>query len=100
MSDLENNLSLLQQRAVGKKPFGKVVTFDLGAEGVITLDARGETIAVNQDPIPGDVTIGLSAADLNGLLTGRLNAQSLMMTGRAKLKGNTMVAMKLGDVLR
>ena len=54
---------------------------------------------VSQTQGAADATITISADDLKGLLDGTINGQSLMMTGRARMKGNPMVVMKLAELL-
>lgn len=99
MSNLPNIIDQFASRSAGKRPFGKVIVFDMKGQ-TVRIDATGDTIAVSEGGEPSDVTIHISEADLLGVLDGSLNAQSLVMTGRIRMKGNAMVAMQLGELLR
>lgn len=46
------------------------------------------------------VTLSLSEADFQSLVTGKGNAQRLFMSGKLKIKGNVMKATKLDPILK
>lgn len=46
------------------------------------------------------VTLILSDADFNSLVTGKGNAQKLFMSGKLKIKGNVIKATKLDPILK
>merc|ERR1719408_1123648 len=46
-----------------------------------------------------DCTITMKDADFLAMVAGKLNGQQAFMQGKLKLKGNMMLAQKLGTVL-
>lgn len=46
------------------------------------------------------MTLILSDADFNSLVSGKGNAQRLFMSGKLKVKGNVMKATKLDPILK
>ena len=99
MTDIESIEADIARRLVGRKPIGKTIAFDLKDKGFLLIDGVSTPPSVSQVRGPADATITISADDLKGLLDGTINGQSLMMTGRAKMKGNPMVVMKLAELL-
>ena len=63
----------------------------LGAMGVMDVDAN---------VLCCTVTLNLSDADFQSLVTGKANAQRLFMGGKLKIKGNIMKATKMEPVLK
>ena len=45
------------------------------------------------------ITISMSDDDFGGLMTGKLNAVGAFMSGKIKVKGDMMLAMKLQNML-
>jgi putative sterol carrier protein len=99
MANVESIEAEIARRLSGKKPIGKTIAFDLTNDGFLLIDGVSAPPTVSQVRGQADATITISAADLQGLLDGTVNGQSLMMTGRAKMKGNPMVVMKLAELL-
>ncbi len=99
MTDIESIEAEIARRLVGRKPIGKTIAFDLKDNGFLMIDGASTPPTVSQIRGQADATITISADDLRGLLDGSVNGQSLMMTGRAKMKGNPMVVMKLAELL-
>lgn len=99
MIDINSLEAELIKRVTGKKPIGKVIAFAIKEEGTLRIDGKSDPVTVTRSDEEADATITIGAADMMGLLDGSVNGQSLMMTGRAKMKGNPMVAMKLKDLL-
>ncbi len=99
MTDVEAIEAEIARRLVGRKPIGKTVAFDMKDSGFLLIDGVSTPPTVSQVRGQADATITISADDLKGLLDGSINGQSLMMTGRAKMKGNPMVVMKLAELL-
>ncbi|RHZ44643.1 hypothetical protein Glove_714g6 [Diversispora epigaea] len=57
------------------------------------------SIGAGPSPKKADSIIGVSDSDFLDLASGKLNAQKAFMAGKLKIKGNMMLATKLGDVL-
>jgi len=77
------------------KDFTGSLKFDCGDEGVIVL-ADNTASTRDQDT---DCTLRLSRANLEKLLTGKLNPMTAVMMGKIKVSGDMGVAMKLGQLL-
>jgi putative sterol carrier protein len=99
MSDINSLEAVLIGRVAGKKPIGKTIAFAIKDQGTLWIDGNSDPVTITRSDAPADATITISADDLQGLIDGTVNGQSLMMTGRAKMQGNPMVAMKLRDLL-
>ena len=99
MADIDTLEAELTKRITGKKPIGKTIAFAIKEQGTLRIDGVSDPVSVARSEDDADATITISADDLEGLLNGTVNGQSLMMTGRAKMKGNPMVAMKLRELL-
>jgi putative sterol carrier protein len=99
MADIGQIEATLRTRMEGRKPIGKKIKFDLKGDGYLLVDGIANPPTIAQEDGPADATITISLSDLAGLVEGSLQGQSLMMTGRAKMSGNPMVAMKLGELL-
>jgi putative sterol carrier protein len=100
MADINSLEELLIQRTSGKKPIGKTIAFEVVNEGVIILNAKDNVSISRADSDEGaDATISMVADDLDGLLHERVSGQTLLMTGRAKFKGNPTTVMKMRDLL-
>jgi putative sterol carrier protein len=99
MADINEIEAALRARMEGRKPIGKTIKFDLKGDGFLFIDGVSNPPTIAQEDGKADATITISIDDLVGLVDGSLQGQSLMMTGRAKMSGNPMVAMKLGELL-
>ncbi len=103
MSQIELICEKLRERSAGKPPFGKKLGFDFGEGGGVVLDGTGaeiEVVAVDAAPTDADALVTVKPSDFLDMIDGKLSGQTALMTGRLKLKGNAMVAMKIGDILR
>ncbi|CAG8582653.1 9321_t:CDS:2 [Paraglomus occultum] len=56
-------------------------------------------VGVGPSPKKPDASITISDADFTDLATGKANSQKLFMAGKLKIRGNMMLATKLGDVV-
>lgn len=99
MANIDSIEAEMIKRLEGRKAVGKTISFDLKGEGILRIDARAEPVTLSRSDEKSDATLTISAEDMAGLLDGSINGQSLMMTGRAKMSGNPMIAMKLRDLL-
>jgi putative sterol carrier protein len=67
--------------------------FDSGE--VVFIDGRSVPNAVSNSDSPADVTLRLSVETLNQLYRKELNPMMGVMSGKIKIEGNPMAAMKL-----
>jgi len=81
---------------------GGVYQFDVTASGkpkTWTVDLKNGKGSVSEGPAPkADCTISTSDDDFVGMMTGKLNSQTLFMQGKLKIKGNMGLAMKLNKL--
>ncbi|KAG2188495.1 hypothetical protein INT44_001249 [Umbelopsis vinacea] len=64
----------------------------------IDLKQKGD-VGKGKPPGKSDVTIVIKDADFMDLASGKLNGQKAYMQGKLKIKGQMMLATKLGDIL-
>lgn len=88
----------LKQR-MKDSPVRQDVKFDLGSEGVILVKGTSNPPEITREDGPAEVTLRLSAGDLQEILNGSLNPQMAFMSGRLQVDGNMALAMQLADVL-
>lgn len=70
--------------------------FDCGK--VVFIDAKSSPNLVHHNDDPADVTLRLAIETVNQLYRGELNPMMAVMSGKIKIEGNAMVAMKLGQI--
>merc|ERR1712098_405475 len=68
-------------------------------EWVVDLKSGGEKVVYKGKADKADCTLSLKDDDFLAMATGKLNGQQAFMAGKLKLKGNMMLAQKLGGVL-
>lgn len=79
---------------------GAVVRFDLGDDGVYTIDARSPQPLLSTDSTEDAAcTIRISAENLNKLVAGQLDPMLAYTFGKIKVAGSLGVAMKLVNAL-
>ena len=83
------------QHGLDKRPLDNSLKFDCGADGMLTLAGSEATLADH----PADCTIGISTANLEKLIAGKLNPVTAFATGKLKVSGDMSVALKLGKLL-
>ena len=76
-----------------------IFCFDLKDAGKWTLDLKNEGKLCKGEAGKADCTITMKDADFLAMVAGKLNGQQAFMQGKLKLKGNMMLAQKLGTVL-
>lgn len=76
------------------------VKLDMGADGVLFLDAEGETPTLSRQGGPAACTLRVSAAHMKKMLSGQMNPLMAVAFGRIKVAGDTRVATRLTDLLR
>ena len=79
--------------------FTKSVKFDCGADGVIFLDGKSTPNSCSNENREADCTVGITLADLQDMLAGKLQPTTAFMTGKLKVSGDMSVAMRLQRVV-
>ena len=64
------------------------------------MDLKNEGKMCKGEGAKPDCTIIMKDADFLSLASGKLNGQQAFMQGKLKLKGNMMLAQKLGGLLK
>ncbi len=78
---------------------GKVVKFDFGADGQITIDGSSDPSVVNNDNGDADCTVTVDKDMFESIAAGEENAQMAFMSGKLKVDGDMGIAMQLGSLL-
>ncbi|EXX76763.1 bifunctional hydroxyacyl-CoA dehydrogenase/enoyl-CoA hydratase FOX2 [Rhizophagus irregularis DAOM 197198w] len=99
-----NSSSPAERQAQVKKVKGSFQIDVTNAEGkkqswYIDFKTGDGAVGVGPSPKKADAIIGVSDSDFLELASGKLNAQKAFMSGKLKIKGNMMLATKLGDIL-
>lgn len=87
-------LSTLQAGAAAAPTLGKTLKFDFG-DNKVFIDGTGDSNKVSAEDKDADCTIGVSAEDLQAMMSGALNPMTAFMSGKIKVKGDMGIAMKL-----
>ena len=76
------------------------VVSDGGADGKFVLDLKNGSgdAKYGEDP-KADCTLTIADADLMAMASGKLDGMQAFMGGKLKIKGNMMLAQKLGPIL-
>lgn len=70
--------------------------FDCG--NVVFIDGKSTPNSVSHNDHPADVTLRLSIETVNQLYRQEINPMMAVMSGKIKIEGNAMAAMKLGQI--
>jgi putative sterol carrier protein len=73
--------------------------FDCGADGVIVLDGVSSPNTVSNTDAETDCTVTVSLENLQAMMDGQLNSVTGFMSGKLKVSGDMIVAMKLQRVV-
>lgn len=90
-----SDIAVRLQNGLDRRPLENSLKFDCGADGALTLDG-GTAVLADQ---PADCTIGISVANLEKLISGKLNPMTAFAMGKLKVSGDMSVALKLGKLL-
>ena len=75
------------------------VQFDMGEDGVISIDGTTNPPTLGHEAIEADCTIRLSAADMEKMIEGVLNPMMAYTLGTLKVDGSMGIAMKVAGLL-
>ena len=78
----------------------QLVISDAGDDNKLCIDLKnGNGSTTRGDGAKPDVTIIMKDADFAAMAEGKLDGMSAFMSGKLKIKGNMLLAQKLGDIL-
>ncbi|CEP07917.1 hypothetical protein [Parasitella parasitica] len=81
--------------------FQFVIKNSEGKEEIFTVDVKKEGKVVRgKGNVKADAVLTLKDGDFVDLATGKLNGQKAYMSGKLKIKGQIMLAMKLDNVFK
>ena len=95
---LETITEKMRERVGAGGSLGKSVKFDFG-DGVVRIDDSAKPAVVDNQDVPTDCTVKVSASDFEDIAAGKTNPQMAFMTGKLKVEGDMSVALKLGSIL-
>ncbi|MEE9315254.1 MAG: SCP2 sterol-binding domain-containing protein [Rhizobiaceae bacterium] len=78
---------------------GKVVKFDFGDDGQLTIDGASDPAVVNNENGDADCTVKVEKDVFEAIASGEENAQMAFMSGKLKVEGDMGIAMQLGSLL-
>ena len=97
--DLSALTEAVCRAAAQNPPLGYRVKFAFEDGTMIVWDGRSTPAVVTNEDGAADTTIRATAADLEGIFAGTLDATMAYMSGRLKVEGSLGVAMKLTSLL-
>ncbi|MEL6744243.1 MAG: SCP2 sterol-binding domain-containing protein [Pseudomonadota bacterium] len=78
---------------------GKIVMFDFGDDGKLTIDGSQTPAVVSNDDAAADCTVVVDKDVFESIASGEENAQMAFMSGKLKVEGDMGIAMQLGSLL-
>lgn len=78
---------------------GKVVIFDFGSDGLVTIDGSASPATVSNADGNADCRVKVSQSDFEDIATGKQNPQMAFMMGKLKVEGDMSIALQLGKIL-
>lgn len=93
-------LEAVEARLPQLRGLNAVVAFDCGDDGNIVVDATGPTPEISDDDVSdADCILKISQANLQKLITGKLDPMLAFTLGKLKVKGSMGIAAKLSSML-
>ena len=89
----------IRERVGENSGLDAVIKFAFDEGGVIYIDGKSTPNIVSNEDKPADVTLKMSLDTMNKLYRKETNGMMAFMSGKVKLDGNMMVAMKLDQIL-
>lgn len=90
----------MQKLVSSHAPLDSRIKIVLENDGIIFIDGKSNPNSVTNDDAEADVTLWMSLETLNKLYRRELNPALAAMTGKIRLEGNLLDALKLEAVLR
>jgi putative sterol carrier protein len=87
------------RRRIADRTLGANIKFAFDEGGIIFIDGRATPNAVSNDDNAADVTLKMSLVTMNKLYRKEINGMTAFMSGKVKLEGDMMAAMKLDQIL-
>jgi putative sterol carrier protein len=91
MLTIEDLTRCLADAATAEPLTGKSLKIDLGEEGLIRISGSD----VDNEDLPADCTIHVTAADLQSIAEGDLDPTAAFMSGKLRVDGDLGVAMAI-----
>eukprot|EP00929_Paragymnodinium_shiwhaense_P042166 TRINITY_DN2186_c1_g1_i1.p1 TRINITY_DN2186_c1_g1~~TRINITY_DN2186_c1_g1_i1.p1 ORF type:complete len:113 (+),score=43.69 TRINITY_DN2186_c1_g1_i1:87-425(+) len=77
----------------------QLLVSDGGDDGKLLIDLKNGSGSCKRGEGKADVTITMAGADFLAMAAGKLDGMQAFMGGKLKIKGNMMLAQKLGPIL-
>ncbi|MGH9837404.1 MAG: SCP2 sterol-binding domain-containing protein [Blastocatellia bacterium] len=85
---------------MGEKPgINTTIKFVFDEGGIIFIDGKSGANLVGNDDDAADVTLKMSLETMNKLQRKEINGMTAFMSGKVKLEGDMLAAMKLDQIL-
>jgi putative sterol carrier protein len=105
MADEKNDLGVdeftqgIRERIGENSGLDTVIKFAFDEGGVIYIDGKSVPNVVSNEDLPADVTLKMSLDTMNKLYRKETNGMMAFMSGKIKLDGDMMAAMKVDQIL-
>ena len=96
---LESATQAIRAKVGDDSGLDATLKFDMGADGVIVIDAKSTPNTVSNDNCDVDCTVGITLDNLQAMLDGDLEPATGFMAGKLKVSGDMSVAMRLQRVI-
>jgi putative sterol carrier protein len=87
------------RRRLAEKSLGATIKFAFDEGGLIFIDGKSTPNVVSNDDNAADVTLKMSLDTMNKLHRKEMNGMTAFMSGKVKLEGDMMAAMKLDQLM-
>jgi putative sterol carrier protein len=79
--------------------FNATIKYVISGEGVWHVAVSGGRMVVSENDLPADATITMSAEDFEGMVSGTLDTQTALITGRIRVEGDLNTVMRFQSLL-
>jgi putative sterol carrier protein len=95
--NIEEARQVLRDKLDGKPPLGAKLKFELDGDYIL-IDGSGSKNIVTDQNDKADCTLIMSFDTYLKFQEGKVNPVAALFTGKLKVKGNKLLARKLGDI--